>query len=45
MKGFDSGILPPMTIGPVDHETQRQGFWVRMEKARFKPLSDWLKAE
>jgi ABC-type branched-subunit amino acid transport system substrate-binding protein len=41
---FDSGILPPVTIGP-DHETQRQGFWVRVEKGRFKPLTDWLKSE
>ena len=27
IKGFESGILPPLTIGP-DHETQKQGFWV-----------------
>ena len=28
IKGWDSGILPPITIG-ADHETQRQGFWVQ----------------
>ena len=44
IKGFESGILPPITIGP-DHETQNQGFWVRVEKGRFKPLTDWLKSE
>ncbi len=44
MKGFESGILPPITIGP-DHETQKQGFWVRVEKGRFKPMTDWLKSE
>jgi len=44
MKGYDSGILPPITIGP-DHETQKQGFWVRVEKGRFKPMTDWLKSE
>jgi branched-chain amino acid transport system substrate-binding protein len=45
IKGFESGILPPITIGP-DHETQKQGFWVRVEKGgRFKPLTDWLKSE
>jgi len=44
IKGWESGILPPLTIGP-DHETQKQGFWVRVEKGRFKPLTDWLKAE
>jgi branched-chain amino acid transport system substrate-binding protein len=44
IRGFDSGILPPITIGP-DHETQKQGFWVRVEKGRFKPLTDWLKSE
>jgi branched-chain amino acid transport system substrate-binding protein len=45
IKGFESGILPPITIGP-DHETQKQGFWVRVEKSgRFKPLTDWLKSE
>jgi branched-chain amino acid transport system substrate-binding protein len=44
VKGWESGILPPITIGP-DHETQRQGFWVRVEKGRFKGLTDWLKSE
>ncbi len=44
IKGWKSDILPPLTIGP-DHETQKQGFWVRVEKGRFKPLTDWLKAE
>jgi branched-chain amino acid transport system substrate-binding protein len=44
IKGWDSGILPPITIG-ADHETQRQGFWVKVEKGRFKQLTDWLKAD
>ena len=44
VKGFDSGILPPITIGP-DHETQKQGFWVRVEKGSFKQLTDWLKSD
>ena len=44
IRGFESGILPPLTIGP-DHETQKRGFWVAMEKGRFKPLTDWLKSE
>ena len=44
IKGWESGILPPLTIGP-DHETQKQGFWVRVEKGRFKPVTDWLKGE
>lgn len=44
VKSWDSGILPPLTIGP-DHETQKQGFWVRVEKGRFKPLTDRLSAE
>src|SRR5213592_780955 len=44
VKNFDSGILPPLTIGP-DHETQKQGFWVRVEKGRFKPLTDWLRSD
>ncbi len=39
-----SGILPPLTIGP-DHESQRQGFWVKVDKGRFKPLTDWLKSD
>jgi ABC-type branched-subunit amino acid transport system substrate-binding protein len=34
----------PMTIGP-DHDTQKQGFWVRVEKGHFKPLSDWIKSD
>jgi branched-chain amino acid transport system substrate-binding protein len=44
LEAWDSGILPPLTIGP-DHETQRQGFWVRVEKGRFKQLTDWLASE
>lgn len=44
VKGWESGILPPITIGP-DHETQRQGFWVKVDKGRFRQLTDWLKAE
>ena len=44
LKGFDTGIVPPITIGP-DHDTQKQGFWVRVENGRFKPLSDWLKSD
>jgi len=43
-KGFETGILPPITIGP-DHEAQKQGFWVRVENGRFKQLTDWLKSE
>lgn len=44
LKGWDSGILPPLTIG-ADHETQKQGFWVRVEKGRFKEMTGWLRAE
>jgi len=44
VRNFDSGILPPLSIGP-DHETQKQGFWVRVEQGRFKPLTDWLKSD
>ncbi len=44
IKGWDSGILPPITVG-ADHETQRQGFWVKVDNARFKQLTDWLKSD
>ena len=44
IKGYESGILPPLTID-ADHETQKRGLWVRVEKGRFKPLTDWLKSE
>jgi ABC-type branched-subunit amino acid transport system permease subunit/ABC-type branched-subunit amino acid transport system substrate-binding protein len=44
VRSFDSGILPPLTIG-ADHETQKQGFWVRVDKGRFKALTDWLKSD
>ncbi|PYO52357.1 MAG: hypothetical protein DMD83_25970, partial [Candidatus Rokuibacteriota bacterium] len=43
-KGFETGIVPPITIGP-DHDTQKQGFWLRVERGHFKQLSDWLKSE
>ena len=44
IKGWESGILPPITIG-ADHETQKQGFWVKVDKGSFKPITDWLKSE
>ncbi len=44
VKRWESGILPPLTIGP-DHETQKQAVWVRVERGRFKQLTDWLRAE
>ena len=44
VKGFESGIVPPITIGP-DHETQKQGFWVKVENGKFKQLTDWLKSD
>ena len=44
VKGWENGLLPPVTIGP-DHETQKHGFWVRVEQGRFKQLTDWLKSE
>ena len=44
IRNFDSGILPPLSIG-ADHETQKQGFWVRVDQGRFKPLTDWLKSD
>ena len=44
IKSWESGILPPVSIGP-DHETQKQGFWVRVEQGRFRPLTEWLKSE
>jgi branched-chain amino acid transport system substrate-binding protein len=44
IKGLESGIVPPVTIGP-DHETQKQGFWVKVENGKFKQLTDWLRSE
>jgi branched-chain amino acid transport system substrate-binding protein len=44
IKNFESGILPPITIG-TDLEPLKRGFWVRMEKGRFKALTDWLTSE
>jgi len=44
IRGWDSGILPALSIG-ADHETQKQGFWVKVEKGRFIQVTDWLKSE
>ncbi len=44
IRQWDSGILPPITIG-ADHETQKQGFWVRVQKGRFTPVTGWLRSE
>jgi ABC-type branched-subunit amino acid transport system substrate-binding protein len=41
LSGWDSGILPPLTIGP-DHETQKSAQWTRMERGRLTPVTDWL---
>ncbi|MFQ5894066.1 MAG: ABC transporter substrate-binding protein [Nitrospinota bacterium] len=42
---WESGILPALTISPADHETQQQGFWVRVEGGRFKSLTGWMSAQ
>jgi branched-chain amino acid transport system substrate-binding protein len=44
VKAWDSGILPPITIGP-DHETQKQGFWVKLDRGGFRQLTGWLRSE
>ena len=44
IRGFESGLLPPVTIG-ADHETQKHGFWVRVERGKFKQLTDWLRSD
>jgi hypothetical protein len=44
IKDWQSGILPAITIG-ADHETQRQGFWVKVDKGRFQQLTEWLKSD
>jgi branched-chain amino acid transport system substrate-binding protein len=44
IKDLQTGILPPITIG-ADQETQRQGFWVKVEKGHFRQLTDWLRAD
>ncbi len=44
IRGFESGLLPPVTIA-ADHETQKHGFWVRVEKGKFKQLTDWLRSD
>ena len=44
IRGFESGLLPPVTIG-ADHETQKHGFWVQVERGKFKQLTDWLRSD
>jgi len=44
IRGFESGLLPPVTIS-ADHETQKAGFWVRVERGKFKQLTDWLRSD
>lgn len=41
LQRWETGILPPLSIGP-DHEAQKQGYWVTVDKGRFKPVTDWL---
>ena len=44
LRRWDSGILPPISIGP-DHETQKHALWGKLHEGRFKALTDWLGAE
>lgn len=42
IKNWENGIIPPVSFSETNHETQRGGFWVRVEGGVFKPVSDWF---
>lgn len=44
LRGWDNGILSPITIGR-DHEVQKRALWARLERGRFKPVTDWLPSD
>jgi ABC-type branched-subunit amino acid transport system substrate-binding protein len=45
IKGWESGIAPPVSFSATDHLAQNSGFMVEVQKSVFRPISGWLKAE
>jgi ABC-type branched-subunit amino acid transport system substrate-binding protein len=42
IKGWDSGITPPVSFSATDHLAQNSGFMVEVQKGVFRPISGWI---
>jgi ABC-type branched-subunit amino acid transport system substrate-binding protein len=45
IKGWESGITPPVSFSATDHLAQNSGFMVEVQKSVFRPISGWMKLE
>jgi len=42
IKGWENGIIPPVSFSATDHLAQNSGFMVEVQKGVFRPISGWL---
>jgi len=42
IKGWESGITPPVSFSAADHLAQDSGFMVEVQKGVFRPISGWI---
>jgi branched-chain amino acid transport system substrate-binding protein len=42
IKGWENGIIPPVSFSASDHLAQDSGYMVEVQKSIFRPISGWL---
>jgi branched-chain amino acid transport system substrate-binding protein len=42
IKGWENGIIPPVSFSATDHLAQDSGFMVEVQKSIFRPISVWI---
>lgn len=45
IKGWENGILKPVSFSPDNHQAQNSGFMVEVKDGVFRPISGWLSIE
>jgi len=45
IKGWENGIISPVSFSDTDHEAQKDGFMVEVKGNVFRPISGWLSLE
>jgi branched-chain amino acid transport system substrate-binding protein len=42
IKGWENGMIPPVSFSATDHLAQDSGFMVEVQKSIFRPISGWI---
>jgi len=42
IKGWENGIIPPVSFSATDHLAQDSGYMVEVQKGIFRPISGWI---